>query len=93
VVEANQRLEPIPITYRIGRLLIDSRGGDKWAVVHGGFVLNSEDEFEYEPLPSSRDEAFLARTRFRFDEAVERARAALSPAHEPQAEGGEGDRV
>lgn len=37
---------------------------DKWAVRRHGGCLNREGQYEYEPMPSSRDEAFLARCRF-----------------------------
>ena len=39
-------------------------GSDLWAVRHGADVLNVDGEWEYEPMPSSRDDAFLARCRF-----------------------------
>ena len=35
-----------------------------YAVTRLGSVLNTDGEWEYEPLPSSRDDDFLARTRF-----------------------------
>lgn len=44
------------------------RGGEAYAVARGGFVWNG-DEWEYEPRPSSREDDFLARTRFTYDEA------------------------
>lgn len=44
---------------------IERRGEDAWAVVDGGLVLNQTGEWEYEPSPSNRDEAFLKRARFR----------------------------
>lgn len=39
-------------------------GRHKWAVRRAGSCLNRDSEFEYEPLPSSRDDEFLARCRF-----------------------------
>lgn len=49
------------------------KNGDvKWSVQHcGSFVVNKDSEAEYEPLPSSRTEAFLKRTRFTFEKALE----------------------
>jgi hypothetical protein len=41
----------------------DRGGKKKWAIVDNG-VLNKKGDWEYEPLPSSRDDAFLERTRF-----------------------------
>ncbi len=37
---------------------------ESWAVVRGDSVLNHELEWEYEPMPSSRDEAFFNRCRY-----------------------------
>lgn len=39
-------------------------GHDLWAVRYMGEVLNKRGEWEYEPLPSSRDDAFRERCRF-----------------------------
>jgi len=39
-------------------------GGALWAVRYRGDVLNKQGEWEWEPMPSGRDEAFLARARF-----------------------------
>lgn len=42
---------------------------DKWAIRQNGRCLNKDGEWEYEPMPSSRDEDFFARCRFSLDEA------------------------
>jgi hypothetical protein len=39
-------------------------GPDLWAVRCGADVLSVHGEWEYEPMPSSRDDAFMARCRF-----------------------------
>lgn len=39
-------------------------GPDLWAIRKNGNVLNKEGEWEWEPMPSSRDDEFLARARF-----------------------------
>jgi hypothetical protein len=39
-------------------------GPAKWAVRRHGDCLNKQGEWEYEPMPSSRDDEFLARCRF-----------------------------
>jgi hypothetical protein len=39
-------------------------GGHAWAVRRFSSVLNRQGEFEYEPMPSVRDKAFLSRCRF-----------------------------
>jgi hypothetical protein len=35
-----------------------------WAIVSGAAVLNHDNEWEREPLPSSRSDEFIARTRW-----------------------------
>jgi hypothetical protein len=39
-------------------------GSEKWAVTSLGNVLNKRGTWEHEPMPSSRSDAFLTRTRF-----------------------------
>jgi hypothetical protein len=39
-------------------------GSILYAVTRGGWVANRDREWEYEVQPSSRDAAFIARTRF-----------------------------
>lgn len=39
-------------------------GSTLWVVRYEGNCLNKEGQWEYEPLPSSRDTEFLARTRY-----------------------------
>jgi hypothetical protein len=53
-------------------LSVERRGADAWAVCQGGSVVNRDGEPE--PMPSSRDEAFIARTRFTLPEALRVAR-------------------
>lgn len=49
---------------------INRDGARRFAVVEAGWVLNKDGEWEYEPLPSSRDDAFMERCRFdEFDDA------------------------
>lgn len=50
-------------------------GPDLWAVRYRGDVLNKQGEWEWEPMPSGRDEDFLARARF--DSAEEGIAAAI----------------
>jgi hypothetical protein len=51
---------------------------DTWAVRRLSQCLNDEGDWEYEPLPSSREDDFLERTRWTHDEALERGLAAWS---------------
>lgn len=44
-----------------------------WAVRRDGFVLNRDFEWEWEPMPSSRDDEFLARCRWQLASALEAA--------------------
>lgn len=57
--------------------------GTKYAVRDGSMVLSKSGEWEYEPMPSSRDDDFYARCRF--DTLAEAALAASKRA------GGEGE--
>ena len=60
-----------PVRFRRGRISIEFRGDSQWAVLEdSSYCLNRDGEFEYEPLPSSRDEAFLKRCRFSLQEAL-----------------------
>ena len=54
---------PIRIEMRSGR------GDRHWAIVRGVETLNLDLEWEYEPSPSQRDDVYLARNRFTFDDA------------------------
>lgn len=56
-------------------------GGFRWVVRRDGSCLNSDGEFEYEPMPSSRDDDFLARCRFA---TVEGAYAVWAAYHAPK---------
>jgi hypothetical protein len=56
-------------------------GSYLWRVTKRGDCLNKDGEWEYEPLPSSRDDAFLERCRFDSAEtAITAARAAIAKA-------------
>jgi hypothetical protein len=64
--------ELIAVVYEVSgsELTVERRNIDQWAVIHFGFCYSREHgDFEHEPLPSSRTEEFVARTRFSFDEA------------------------
>lgn len=67
--------EIMPVTF--DRMLSPFYAGERWAVRRGGYVLNAQKDWEYEPLPSSRDDAFYARCRF---ESLEAAVAAYDEA-------------
>ncbi len=48
----------------IQELKVEYRGNDRWAVVDTGSCLNHAGEWEYEPMPSNRDDEFFARCRW-----------------------------
>lgn len=39
-------------------------GAVKWDIVQAGMCFNKAGEWEYEPMPSSRTDEFIARTRW-----------------------------
>ena len=63
-------LNPITIEFRgqqrLGESLPGWKPGERehWAIVRGSLVFNKQNEWEHEPVPGSRIEAFYARTRF-----------------------------
>jgi hypothetical protein len=71
-------LEPVKFLIRchsIGsrgiQFYIESRGQSAWICNTGAAdALNTDGQFEYEPLPSSRTDEFIARTRFVTPEAA-----------------------
>lgn len=54
-----------------------SADGGRWAVMRRGSCLTADGSWEYEPNPSSRDDAFKARARFDLDTALRLAREAV----------------
>jgi hypothetical protein len=56
------------------RVYVRWSGGDTWAVIWMGECWNGTD-WEWEPLPSSYDDDFLARCRFTLEEACRHARS------------------
>lgn len=59
-------------------------GSYKWAVRRGRSCMNSDGEFEFEPMPSSRDGAFMTRCRF---DSAESAYAAWELTHNAELTG------
>lgn len=58
--------------------------GERWAVRNGSYCLNADNEWEYEPTPSSRDDAFYDRCRFRsLDYAVAHYNGAMAEGNLP----------
>ncbi|MFI8535398.1 hypothetical protein ACIGMX_34775 [Streptomyces aquilus] len=57
-------------------ITIEWRGPDSWAVLDGPYCLGRDGEWEYEPLPSSRDDEWRAAHRFDLATAQELAKKA-----------------
>ncbi len=65
----------------VGEITIQRRvqrdGSVKWAVyLRDDYVLDQSGDWQFEPIPSSRTDEFLATTRFELADAWERAQAA-----------------
>lgn len=69
-IPCEYRMDAKPEGVRIKETL-NRDGQSKWKIVSMGDNLNRQGNWEHEPLPSSRDDEFIARCRFEtFDEAV-----------------------
>lgn len=53
---------------------VEYRGRDLWCVTDGHFCLGSEGDWDYESLPSSRDDEWLKTHRFDLDTALRLAK-------------------
>jgi hypothetical protein len=73
LAEAESRLA-MATEFSVGNdLVIVQRGHGKWAISDRfQNVMTVDGEWEYEPMPSSRTDDFIARTRFTLDEAFAR---------------------
>lgn len=60
---------PYPEIKLVLRHSKDSESEWKWAIQNGSNVLNRDLVWEWEPMPSSRTEEFIASTRFSLEEA------------------------
>ncbi len=66
-----------------GAIHVEPRGEESWAVCCDGDVLNDDEEWEWEPVPSQRDEAFTGRTRFDLADALNMAAVAYEEGNVP----------
>lgn len=57
-------------------ITIEWRSDDRWAVLDGHYCLGSDGEWEYEPQPSNRDDAWIDTHRFDLDTAKRLAKQA-----------------
>lgn len=56
-------------------LTVEWRGEGRWGVFCRGFCMDASGERDYEPIPSSREDDWLATHRFDLDTALALARA------------------
>lgn len=61
-------------------VLVYGRDAAQWAIRSGGDALNKSGEWEWEPNPSSRDDAFFARCRWATRDEAYAAWQAQQPA-------------
>ena len=57
-------------------ITVEYRGAGRWAVCNGGSCLDAAGEWEYESIPSEREDEWLAAHRFDLDAALRLAREA-----------------
>jgi hypothetical protein len=55
---------------------VEWRGDGRWAVMHMGYCLGLDGDWEYESIPSERRDEWLATHRFDLDTALRLAREA-----------------
>jgi hypothetical protein len=55
-------------------LKVEYRGRGLWCVTDGFFCLGKEGDWEYEPMPSEREDGWLETHRFDLDTALELAK-------------------
>lgn len=65
-------------THGYEHIEVRHRGDNLWCVSNDSSVLNTNGEWEWEPMPSSRTDEFIAATRFSLDEALARGFEAIA---------------
>lgn len=63
-----------PLDSDVFSISVEYRGHELWAVLMRSWCLSKSGEWDHEPLPSSREDDWLAEHRFDFDTAMELAR-------------------
>lgn len=64
------------IDYPIFTITVDYRGHGKWAIARHRRCLGVDGYWDWEPLPSEREDAWLEEHRFDLDDALELAKGA-----------------
>ncbi len=57
-------------------ITVEWRGDGRWAVMHMGYCLGTDGDWEYESIPSERRDEWLATHRFDLDTALRLAKEA-----------------
>ena len=57
------------INHGVFEVKVAWRGGDRYAVMHGGWCLGRDGEWDYEMRPSSREDDWLVEHRYSYEEA------------------------
>ena len=57
-------------------ITVEFRGPGSWAVLHSGYCLGVDGDWDYESIPSERADEWKAAHRFPLDRALELAKAA-----------------
>jgi hypothetical protein len=65
---------------RLWSVTVEYRGKGLWGVFKDGFRLGKDDTWDYEPIPSYREDDWIAAHQFTLDEALALARKAASEA-------------
>ncbi|MFF8482369.1 hypothetical protein [Streptomyces antibioticus] len=71
-------LPPGDINHHLFTLHVEWRGDDRWAVIRHGWCLGSNGKWDYERVPSEREDEWLSWHRFDLDTAL-----ALAKRHAP----------
>jgi hypothetical protein len=61
------------INHGLYAITVQWRGGETYAVIRHRMALGTDGEWDYEPIPSDRDDEWIATHRFTYDSAYELA--------------------
>ena len=74
LIKKNKERNAIQRALLVMPIVIETRGSDAWAVARLGMTLTrmgrGKFEWEYEPLPSSRTDAYIKRARYATPQAA-----------------------
>jgi hypothetical protein len=61
------------VNHSVYAVQVQWRGDDRYAVKRHSLVLGADGEWDYEPMPSSREDDWITTHRFGYEEALQRA--------------------